>query len=84
MDRINEWRYRNINIANGQGNWYNAAFPNYVLISDRAVDTAEYAGAYVDVTGTYNTLYANNGARVYDSPTYRLFWTGQWNTTVVT
>jgi hypothetical protein len=82
MDKIHEWRYRQITIVNGEGNWENGSFPSFVVISDRAVDAGLYYGHNANVNGTYNLLYANTGARVYDSPTYKLFWTGAWNATV--
>ena len=84
MDMINEWRYRNIEILDGVGNWENNSYPSYVVFSDRAIEAGLYFGVNADINTTYNILYGNHGARVYDSPTYRLFWTGPWNTTVVT
>jgi hypothetical protein len=83
MDKINEWRYRTIDINNGMGNWENASYPSYVVVSDRAIEAGYYFGLGADIEGTYDILYGNPGARVYDSPSYKIFWTGAWNATVI-
>lgn len=83
MDDIDQWRYRNIKIEQGEGNWINSTFPSCVIISDRATSAALYFGISSKVNETYDILNSGQNARVYDSPTYRIYWGGAWNSSAI-
>jgi hypothetical protein len=82
MYKIQEYRYRNSVIdIDGSTNWYNLTYPTYVLLSDRAIETAVYSGEEVNITQYHQLLYGMKDAKVYESSGFDLWWVSRAKTT---